>query len=182
VGEIGEWDYINRFVDLSMAGCIDKVVKRSSHPAPTQPQHSWHAWTKPQYGAVTQLTASPSTRLPLSERNCTPDAKLDVQKVKCVVERGKAKRTREMRRRLAKMCAECCEWKASRGVGKIERRIHGGAPSGRPNVSTSSSLTFSLDFMSLSSLQRLLGSQCLSWLYGPSSPPCPVCRTSRDRR
>ena len=52
-----KWDYVNRTVDMDMPEYINKALQRFAHPLPTRPQHSPHAWTKPQYGAVTQLTA-----------------------------------------------------------------------------------------------------------------------------
>jgi hypothetical protein len=82
---MGLHQHINRIVDLSMAGFIDKAVQRSSHPAPTQPQHSLFAWTKPRYGAATQLTApidpSPDLGKEVSASCCTaPDAKFDLKR------------------------------------------------------------------------------------------------------
>jgi len=41
-----------------MPGYIERALQRFAHPAPTRPQHSPHAWQKPQYGAKTQYAPS----------------------------------------------------------------------------------------------------------------------------
>jgi Reverse transcriptase (RNA-dependent DNA polymerase) len=51
-----EWDYEKRTCDISMPGYIERALQRFSHPHPNRPQHSPHAWQKPEYGAKTQLT------------------------------------------------------------------------------------------------------------------------------
>jgi hypothetical protein len=61
------WDYENGTVDLSMNGYIAKALQRFTHPTPTRPQHSPHAWTKPQYGAKTQMTKEPDVSPPLDK-------------------------------------------------------------------------------------------------------------------
>ena len=60
-----DWDYVNRHVDLSMPGYIERALKRFAHPLPSKPEDSPHAWSKPIYGATTQLTAAPDTSAPL---------------------------------------------------------------------------------------------------------------------
>jgi len=62
-----KWDYDKRTVDLSMPTYISKCLQRFDHPTPKSPQHSPHAWTKPQYGAVTQLTAPFDDSPPLTK-------------------------------------------------------------------------------------------------------------------
>jgi hypothetical protein len=39
-----------------MPDYVTKALTRFNHPPPSRPQHSPHAWLKPQYGAKTQLT------------------------------------------------------------------------------------------------------------------------------
>lgn len=51
------WDYIRRTVDISMPGYIQRLLERFTHPPPTRPQHSPHAWLAPSYGS--QLTTAP---------------------------------------------------------------------------------------------------------------------------
>jgi hypothetical protein len=40
-----------------MPGYIERALQRFTHPLPTRPQHSPHAWTKPIYGAKIQYAA-----------------------------------------------------------------------------------------------------------------------------
>jgi len=54
-----KWDYTNRTCDISMPGYIERALMRFQHPPPTRPQHSPHAWQKPQYGAKTQYVPDP---------------------------------------------------------------------------------------------------------------------------
>jgi len=70
------WDYINRTVDLSMPGYIERALQRFQHPAPTRAQHAPHTWIKPQYGAITQYAPSPDTSPALDVKD-----KLRVQEV-----------------------------------------------------------------------------------------------------
>jgi hypothetical protein len=51
-----DWDYQARTLDISMPGYIEKALQRFAHPLPPRPQHSPHAWTRPNYGAKTQYT------------------------------------------------------------------------------------------------------------------------------
>jgi hypothetical protein len=66
-----KWDYAACTVDLSMPGYVAKALQRFSHPAPARAQHSPHAWTKPQYGASTQLTAPIDTSPRLDKAGIT---------------------------------------------------------------------------------------------------------------
>jgi hypothetical protein len=54
-----KWDYVQRTVDLSMPDYVSKALTRFNHPPPSRPQNAPHSWTKPQYGAKTQLTPLP---------------------------------------------------------------------------------------------------------------------------
>ena len=60
-----DWDYDNGTVDLSMKGYIAKALQRFQHAPPFRPQHAPHQWTKPQYGAKTQMTKDPDNSAPL---------------------------------------------------------------------------------------------------------------------
>ena len=62
-----KWDYDNGTVDISMPNYVEKVLQRFEHPKPTTPQHAPHAWTAPQCGAKTQLTAPPDKTAPLQK-------------------------------------------------------------------------------------------------------------------
>jgi hypothetical protein len=50
------WDYTHHTVDISMPGYVAKALDRFQHHAIGNPQHSPHAWQKPQYGTQPQLT------------------------------------------------------------------------------------------------------------------------------
>ena len=65
-----KWDYKQRTCDMSMPGYIEKALARFAVPQPTRKQLSPHPWTKPTYGAKTQLTApiDDSPLLPPDER------------------------------------------------------------------------------------------------------------------
>jgi hypothetical protein len=65
------WDYTNRTVDLSMPNYVEKALQRFNHVAPSAPQDSPHAWSKPVYGASTQFTPPEDTTEPLSPKAVT---------------------------------------------------------------------------------------------------------------
>ena len=65
-----KWDYQRRTCDMSMPGYIEKALLRFAVDPPTRPQHSPHPWTKPIYGAKTQLTA------PIDDSELLPPAEL----------------------------------------------------------------------------------------------------------
>jgi hypothetical protein len=64
-----KWDYKRRLVDLSMPGYIERVLERFSHPQPTRPQHSPHAWIPPRYGATAQQSDKEIESPPLGPSN-----------------------------------------------------------------------------------------------------------------
>ena len=70
-----DWDYKHRTCDISMPGYIECALQRFTHPMPTRPQHSPHAWQKPQYGAKTQYTTAPDTSpaLDMSDTKCVQE-------------------------------------------------------------------------------------------------------------
>ena len=70
------WDYVNRTCDISIPGYINRALQRFKHPTPARPQHSPHAWQKPDYGAKVQYALEEDLSLPLS-----PDDTKRVQEV-----------------------------------------------------------------------------------------------------
>jgi hypothetical protein len=56
-----EWDYKKRTCNISMPGYIACALQRFSHPPPTKPQHSPHAWQKPSYGNKIQYAPNSDT-------------------------------------------------------------------------------------------------------------------------
>jgi hypothetical protein len=52
------WNYINHTVDISIPEYISKALGRFQHRALGRPQHSHHAWFKPQYYTHPQLTTA----------------------------------------------------------------------------------------------------------------------------
>jgi len=54
-----EWDYVQRTVDISMPGYIERALLRFRHPHPKRPEHSPHAWQRPVYGATVQYAPAP---------------------------------------------------------------------------------------------------------------------------
>ena len=60
-----DWDYTNGTCDLSMPGYIAAALQKFAHPTPSRPQDSPHAWAKPVYGAIQQLTSAPDDSEPI---------------------------------------------------------------------------------------------------------------------
>ena len=60
-----KWDYQVRYVNISMPGYVNKILKRFAPPSPFKPNHSPHAHIDPKYGARVQYTTPPeiSSRL-----------------------------------------------------------------------------------------------------------------------
>jgi hypothetical protein len=63
------WDYIQKTVDISIPGYIERALQRFEHPQPSRPQHAPHAWQKPQYGATTQYAPTPDNSPALDASN-----------------------------------------------------------------------------------------------------------------
>ena len=59
IGIIFVWDYVNRWVDLSIPGYIEKALKLFCTPPYTCNQYSLHASFKPQYAASAQMIEDP---------------------------------------------------------------------------------------------------------------------------
>ena len=66
-----DWDYKARTVDLSMPKYVQAALTKFQHHPNHKAQHSPHAWTKPNYGAPTQLTAPSDTSAPLDAAGLT---------------------------------------------------------------------------------------------------------------
>jgi hypothetical protein len=66
-----EWNYEEGHVTISMPGYVEKALQRFTHPSPSRPQHSPHAWTAPNYGASVQYPAPDDTSLPLDSKGIT---------------------------------------------------------------------------------------------------------------
>jgi hypothetical protein len=49
-----DWDYKNKFVDLSMPGYIKAALHKFQHPTPTRPNNAPYKWNPPIYGAKPQ--------------------------------------------------------------------------------------------------------------------------------
>jgi hypothetical protein len=60
-----DWDYLNRTVDVSMPGYIERALERFQHKKPTRDQHSPSAWITPTYGAASQLSTPSDDTPPL---------------------------------------------------------------------------------------------------------------------
>ena len=60
IGFTIDWNYNERYVDVSMKNYIYKIVRDFIHVPPTRKQHSLHKWTEPVYGWKVQY------RIPLS--------------------------------------------------------------------------------------------------------------------
>jgi hypothetical protein len=60
-----QWDYINRWVDISMPGYIQRALTRFAHDMPKRPIHSPHVYTVPTYGKDAQYTPEAKLSTPL---------------------------------------------------------------------------------------------------------------------
>jgi hypothetical protein len=49
-----DWDYKNRYVDVSMPGYIKAALHKFQHPTPTCPRNAPHTWSPPIYRSKTQ--------------------------------------------------------------------------------------------------------------------------------
>ena len=51
-----EWDYSNKWVDISMPEYVKKTLKKLDHPTPQKPTHAPHRWVPKTYGKKIHLT------------------------------------------------------------------------------------------------------------------------------
>lgn len=66
-----DWDYKSHACNISMRAYIEHALQRITCPTPSRPQHSPHAWQKPQYGAKTQYTHNADNSPALDAANKT---------------------------------------------------------------------------------------------------------------
>ena len=76
IGITLDWNYSERYVDLSMPGYIGKVLLRFTDNDPHRAQHTPHAWFAPTYGVKVKMTPLPYDSLTLS-----PTGKTRIQEV-----------------------------------------------------------------------------------------------------
>ena len=50
-----EWDYKDRYVNISMAGYIAKMLKMLQHTIPAKSQYAPHKWLKPVFGEKSSM-------------------------------------------------------------------------------------------------------------------------------
>jgi hypothetical protein len=53
------WDYVDKYVDLSMPGYIKDALHKFQHPLPKRPEYAPHNWTLPAYGQRVQYAPPP---------------------------------------------------------------------------------------------------------------------------
>ena len=54
-----DWNYLKRYVDVSMPGYVPKALHKFQHPHPRKrPQYAPHTWTEPAYGQIVQYAAT----------------------------------------------------------------------------------------------------------------------------
>ena len=61
-----KWDYIEKYVDVSIPGYIPAMLHHSQHIIPVQRQDEPHSWTKPTYGAKLHYAPNTNNSLVLS--------------------------------------------------------------------------------------------------------------------
>ena len=71
IGLTLEWDYINRFLHVSMPGYCDKACQRFQHTRPTKPQHQPYPHVEPTYGAKQQFAQDDDQSPTLSKEDKT---------------------------------------------------------------------------------------------------------------
>jgi hypothetical protein len=72
-----DWDYKNRFVDLSMTGYIKAALHKSQHPPPTRPENAPHTWIPPVCDAKTQYIEEHQDSPLLPQKDVTHIQQLD---------------------------------------------------------------------------------------------------------
>jgi hypothetical protein len=65
-----EWNYADEYVAISMPGYTQNTLQRFTHPVPTRPQHSPHAWKAPAFGAKIQYADPTSLTLEANGIHC----------------------------------------------------------------------------------------------------------------
>jgi hypothetical protein len=65
------WDYVNKYVDLSMHGYIKDALHKFQHLLPNRPQYAPHNWTVPAYGQRVQYAPPPDMAPPATKSDIT---------------------------------------------------------------------------------------------------------------
>jgi hypothetical protein len=65
------WDYANKYVDLSMPCFIKDDLHKFQHPLPKHPQYAPYNWTFPAYGQRVQYAPPPDTAPPATSADIT---------------------------------------------------------------------------------------------------------------
>jgi hypothetical protein len=65
------WDYVDKYVDLSMPGYIKDALHKFQHPLPKRPQYAPHNWTVPAYGQRVQYAPPPYMAPPATKADIT---------------------------------------------------------------------------------------------------------------
>ena len=71
-----QWDYKQKYVDISMKDYVKKALAKFQHSLPSKPQYAPHKWTVPIYGQNKQFGLDPDTSPVLPSKDIT-----EVQKV-----------------------------------------------------------------------------------------------------
>jgi hypothetical protein len=56
-----KWDYLHKYVDLSMPGYITVMLHKYQHPPVNIPQYALHKWTEPTYGQCIHYAPLPAS-------------------------------------------------------------------------------------------------------------------------
>jgi endonuclease I len=67
-----DWDYQNKFADLSMPGYIKAALHKFQHPTPTRPENVPHMWNPPVYGEKNQCIEAQIDNAFLPQKYVTP--------------------------------------------------------------------------------------------------------------
>jgi hypothetical protein len=66
-----DWDYKDKFVDLSIPGYSKAALHKFKHPTPTHPGNARYTWNTPVYGARTQYIEAQQDIPPLPQKDIT---------------------------------------------------------------------------------------------------------------
>jgi hypothetical protein len=65
------WDYLQKYVDISMPGYITSMLHKYQHPPAKGPQYAPHIWTEPTYGQRKQYAPLPDESAAASAADIT---------------------------------------------------------------------------------------------------------------
>ena len=60
-GLVIEWNYRERYVDISMPKYVPKMISKFNHEIPKKPQHGPHKWNTPAYSSKIQYASAGDT-------------------------------------------------------------------------------------------------------------------------